>query len=85
MTEHARPFLPMLSLDEVDEQTRHDLAAATRKGYQDPNFLRGLANAPDLLRHLLSYTKAYMYGGEIEHRLIELIRLKIAQLNACHF
>ncbi|GIX46746.1 MAG: hypothetical protein KatS3mg131_0957 [Candidatus Tectimicrobiota bacterium] len=81
----AQPLLPMLAREEVDEPVRRLLDAATQRGYQDPNFLRVLAHDPPLLQHLLAFTKYFMYEGEVEHRLIELVRLKLAQLNACHF
>jgi alkylhydroperoxidase family enzyme len=85
MTEPARALLPMVNVEDVCEDIRRTLYNATMKGYQDPNFLRILAHQPELLRRLLSFTRHFMFAGEIEHRLIELVRLKIAQLNACHF
>lgn len=85
MIEPARALLPMVQAEDVDADIQHVLHAATQKGYQDPNVLRVLAHAPELLQNLLQFTKSFMYGGDVEHRLIELVRLKIAQLNACYF
>ncbi len=47
--------------------------------------MRVLANAPDLLSNLLDYSKFLLYDSDIEHRLIELVRIKLAHLNDCHF
>ena len=81
----ARPLLPMLNADEVDTDVQRIFTAATEKNYHDPNLLRVLAHQPVLLKHLLTFSKSFMYEGDVEHRLIELVRLKIAQLNDCHF
>lgn len=47
--------------------------------------MRVLAHEPDLLSKLLAYSKFLLYDSEIEHRLIELVRIKLAHLNDCHF
>ena len=85
MSEAARALLPMLNADEVSVGVQRILDAATRNNYQDPNIMRVLANAPDLLSKLLDFSKFCLYDSDIEHRLIELVRLKLAHLNDCHF
>ncbi len=85
MPEPARALLPMLNVDEVSEGVQRILQAATKGNYQDPNIMRVLANAPDLLSQLLDYSKFLLYDSDIEHRLIELMRIKLAHLNDCHF
>ena len=85
MTEPARALLPMLNADDVSEGVRRILQAATKGNYQDPNIMRVLANEPDVLSKLLDYSKFLLYDSDIEHRLIELIRIKLAHLNECHF
>lgn len=85
MTEPARALLPMLNADEVGEGVQRILQAVTKGNYQDPNIMRVLANAPELLSKLLSYSKFLLYDSDIEHRLIELMRIKLAHLNDCHF
>ena len=49
MTKPARALLPMLNADEVSEGVQRILHAATKGNYQDPNIMRVLANAPELL------------------------------------
>ncbi len=85
MTNPAQALLPMLKANEVSDDVRRVLQAATRGNYEDPNVLRVLAHDPELLRHLLDFSKYCLYEGELEHRLVELVRIKLAQLNACHF
>ncbi len=85
MTEPVRALLPMLNADEVSEGVQRILQAATKGNYQDPNIMRVLANAPELLSKLLDYSKFLLYDSDIEHRIIELMRIKLAHLNDCHF
>ncbi len=85
MTEPARALLPMLNVDEVSEGVQRILQAATKGNYQAPNIMRVLANAPELLSQLLDYSKFLLYDSDIEHPLIELVRIKLAHLNDCHF
>ena len=85
MSESMQALIPMLNADEVPENIRQVLLAATAGNYQDPNIMRVLAHDPDLLSHLLDFSKYCLYEGEIEHRLIELVRIKLAQINDCHF
>ena len=75
MTEPARALLPMLNADEVSAGVQRILHAATKGNYQDPNIMRVLANAPELLSKLLDYSKFLLYDSDIEPRLIELVRI----------
>ena len=85
MATAARPLLPLLNADEVDADVQRIFTAATEKNYHAPTLLRILPHQPALLKHLLTFSKSFMYKGKVKHRLIELVRSKIAQLNDCHF
>ena len=85
MAEPVQPLLPMVQADTASEELQRVFRAATVGNYQDPNILRVVAHDPALLRHLLDFSKYCLYEGEVEHRLIELVRIKLAQLNDCHF
>lgn len=85
MAEPKRALIPLPQADEVDDDVWRILQAATRRNYQDPNIMRVLAHEPTLMQHLLAYSKYLLYDGDLEHRLLELVRLRLAQANACHY
>lgn len=59
----------------------------TEKGYRDASFVRVLAHRPEIMKAFVGLSKEFFFGREstIDHRLKELIRLKIAEINACHY
>ena len=85
MAESTQPLIPLLRNDEVEPDIQRIFQLAEEHNYQDPNVMRVLAHEPALMRHLLAFSKYVLYEGEVEHRLIELVRLKLAQLNACQY
>ena len=44
-------------------------------------------NRPEILKAFVPLSKAFFFGreGTVDHRLKELIRLKIAEINQCHY
>ncbi len=81
------PLVRPLEDQEVDDETRAIFQASTERGYQDPTFMRVLAHRPEILKAFVPLSKAFFFSREstVEHRLKELIRLKIAEVNQCHF
>ncbi len=61
-----------------------ELTEMVAKGV-DERWVRQLGHAPEIL---VAWTKAYwpfLFGGRIESRTKEVARLRIAQLNGCHY
>ena len=81
------PLVRRLEDDEVDDEVRTIFRASTERGYQDPTFMRALAHRPEILKAFVPLSKAFFFSRQstVEHRLKELIRLKIAAINECHF
>ena len=69
----------------VDPELLALFATNTEKGYQDASFMRLLAHRPEIMKAFVAVSKAFFFGREstVDHRLKELIRLKIADLNDC--
>lgn len=51
----------------------------------DPNFIRTLCNAPDMLRRFVPFYSPIVRKGLIEHRTKELVRITIAWHNQCAY
>ena len=83
----AEPLVRPLGDGDVPAELRPLLQANTEKGYQDASFMRLLAHRPEILSAFVTLSKAFFFGREstVEHRLKELIRLRIAAVNACHY
>ena len=83
----SEPLVRPLGDAEVGDDLRALFRANTDKGYQDASFMRVLGHRPEILTAFVGLSKAFFFGREstVEHRLKELIRLRIAAINACHY
>lgn len=81
------PLVHPLGDADVDTGVQALFRLNIEKGYQDASFMRILAHRPEILTAFVGLSKAFFFGREstVEHRLKELIRLKIAEINACHY
>jgi hypothetical protein len=51
----------------------------------DPNFVRTFGRLPERLRRFVEFYSPLVRKGLVEHRTKELVRLRLAQLNGCHY
>ena len=73
-----------LAIHEVDDEIRHLCEDAERQSGTSAS-TRTYARNPAVLKALTAYRAALAREGTIDPVLRELVRLKIAGLNACHF
>jgi alkylhydroperoxidase family enzyme len=73
-----------LGIHEVDDEIRHLCEDAERQSGTSAS-TRTYARNPAVLKALTAYRAALAREGMIDPVLRELVRLKIAGLNACHF
>jgi hypothetical protein len=81
---HPQERLPLLDLDELDDDLRTMAEKWTAQG-GDPNFIRTFAHVPDFLRTFVAFYSPLVRKGRVQHRIKELVRLRLAQLNQCHY
>jgi len=77
--------LKLVKESEMDEAIQQLYRGAVEKT-GDATFIQCAANAPELLKwyHNDFYGKLF-YGGRIEVRLKELIRLKLSKIHGCAY
>jgi alkylhydroperoxidase family enzyme len=73
-----------LKIGEVDDEIRHLCAEAERQSGTSAS-TRTYAKNPAVLKALTAFRAALAREGTIDPVLRELVRLKIAGLNACHY
>ena len=73
-----------LSIDEVDDEIRH-LCEESEKQSGTSASTRTYAKNPAVLKALATFRATLAREGTIDPALRELVRLKIAALNACHY
>ena len=73
-----------LHIHEVDEEIRHLCEEAERQSGTSTS-TRTYAKNPGVLKALATFRAALAREGTLDPVLRELIRLKIAALNACHY
>ena len=71
--------LPALSADAIADP---ELAAMLRASGDE--MFGVYAHAPQAFRGFLAFYRPLKYGGQLPFALKELVRLRIAALNACH-
>ncbi len=76
--------IPMLEIEALEPELRAMLAKWEADG-GDPNFIRALGRLPESLRRFVAFYSPLVRKGLIEHRTKELVRLRLAQLNRCHY
>ena len=73
-----------LSIDEVDDGIRHLCEESERQSGTSAS-TRTYAKNPAVLKALATFRATLAREGTIDPALRELVRLKIAALNACHY
>ena len=73
-----------LRIDEVDAEIRHFCEEAERQSGTSAS-IRTYAKNPAVLKALSTFRATLAREGTIDPALRELVRLKIAALNACHY
>jgi alkylhydroperoxidase family enzyme len=73
-----------LNIGEVDDEIRH-LCEETERQSGTSASTRTYARNPGVLKALTAYRAALAKEGAIDPVLRELVRIKIAGLNACRF
>ena len=87
MANDRKPLVHPVDDSAADADLRALFRANTEKGYQDASFMRVLAHRPEILKAFVGLSKEFFFGREstVDHRLKELVRLKIASINQCHY
>ena len=73
-----------LGINEVDDEIRH-LCAETERQTGTSSSTRTYARNPGVFKALTAFRTALAREGSIDPVLRELVRLKIAALNACRY
>ncbi len=76
--------LKPLELHEVDEEIRAICHEAERNSGSSAS-ARTLAHHPPLVKALTAFRKALAKESVLDPTLTELVRLKVANKNACHY
>lgn len=73
-----------LSIDDVDDEIRHFCEEAERQSGTSAS-TRTYAKNPAVLKAMTTFRATLVREGTIDPVLRELVRLKIAALNACRY
>ncbi len=76
--------IPMVEVERFDEELKAMLAK-WRAEEGDPNFIRTFGRLPETFKRFVRFYSPLVRKGLIEHRTKELVRLRLAQLNRCHY
>lgn len=76
--------IPMIAIGELDGELQAMLAKWEAEG-GDPNFIRTFGRLPETLKRFVRFYSPLVRLGLVEHRTKELVRLRLAQLNQCHY
>ena len=76
--------IPMVDLKQLDQELQEMVAKWKTEG-GDPNFIRTFGRLQETLKRFVRFYSPLVRKGLIEHRTKELIRLRLAQLNQCHY
>jgi uncharacterized peroxidase-related enzyme len=77
--------IPLVDVEELPPDLRHMVQRWAELEDGDPNFIRTLANSPDMLRRFVPFYSPMVRKGVIEHRTKELVRINIAFHNQCKY
>lgn len=72
------------AVEELDSELRA-MAAKWQAMGGDINFIRTFAHAPEFLKRFVAFYSPLVRKGLVEHRTKELVRLRLALLNGCHY
>jgi alkylhydroperoxidase family enzyme len=76
--------LPMIDVEALDPELRA-MAEKWQADGGDPNFIRTFGRLPETLKRFVAFYSPLVRKGLVEHRTKELVRLRLAQLNECHY
>ncbi len=76
--------IPMVDIDALDDELRVIVAKWQALG-GDPNFICTFGRLPETLKRFLPFYSPLVRKGLIEFRTKELVRVRLAQLNQCHY
>jgi hypothetical protein len=79
-----RPRIRPFELSELDEELQ-EMAEKWREQGGDDHFIRTFAHAPEFLKRFIAFYSPLVRKGRVEHRTKELVRLRLASLNECHY
>jgi hypothetical protein len=74
----------MVELERLDDELREMMAKWQAEG-GDPNFIRTFGRLPETIKRFVRFYSPLVRKGLVEHRTKELVRLRLAQLNQCHY
>ncbi|MBM3678242.1 MAG: hypothetical protein FJW96_10230 [Actinobacteria bacterium] len=77
--------LPLVDVDDLPADLREMVDRWREQEDGDPNFIRTLANAPEMLRRFVPFYSPLVLKGVVEHRTKELVRISIAWHNQCRY
>ncbi|MBI1846899.1 MAG: carboxymuconolactone decarboxylase family protein [Candidatus Rokubacteria bacterium] len=76
--------LPMLPREALDAGLA-EMAERWQADGGDVNFIRTFGRLPETLKRFVAFYSPLVRRGLVEHRTKELVRLRLAQLNRCHY
>lgn len=76
--------IPMVDLEQLDQELQ-DIVAKWKAEGGDPNFISTFGRLPEALKRFVRFYSPLVRKGLLEHRTKELVRLRVAQLNQCHY
>lgn len=77
--------LPLVDVGDLPDDLREMVAKWREQEDGDPNFLRTLGNAPEMLRRFVPFYSPLVLKGAVEHRTKEIVRIDIAWHNQCRY
>jgi len=77
--------IPLVDVDELPADLRQMVELWRDVEQGDPNFIRTLGHAPDMLRSFVPFYSPIVRKGVVEHRTKELVRINIAWHNQCKY
>jgi len=76
--------IPMIDIEQMDPELGEMVAKWQAEG-GDPNFIRTFGRLPEFFKRFVRFYSPLVRYGLVEHRTKELVRLRLAQLNQCHY
>lgn len=76
--------IPMVDVEQFDDELKA-MAVKWQAEGGDPNFIRTFGRLPETFKRFVRFYSPLVRKGLIEHRTKELVRIRLAQLNQCHY
>lgn len=77
--------IAFVDLGTLDDECQRLVALADQNGAPNSNLIRVLGHRPEILKGFFHIWKAAFEGGTLDHRLKELVRVKVADMFACGY